>query len=57
MSDSILISGDKVKFNQAFAIATVVVQDGELEGSGKATIGGQPVCIEGDEGNVLSSRL
>jgi len=52
MADYILIDGDTVNFNPAFAIATVVVQPGTLSGSGKSSLGGKPVCIDGDEKNV-----
>ncbi|MBE9116396.1 hypothetical protein IQ249_10845 [Lusitaniella coriacea LEGE 07157] len=52
MTDFILIDSDKVKFNPAVALATVVVSDGALTGSGKATFKGKKVCVEGDEGNV-----
>ena len=52
MSDFILIDGDIVNFNPAFGIATVVVQPGTLVGNGEATLGGKPVCIEGDEKDV-----
>ena len=52
MADFILIDGDTVKFNSAFMLASVVVQDGTLEGKGGATLGGSPVCVEGDETNV-----
>lgn len=52
MSDFILIDGDTVNFIPAFGLATVVVQPGTLSGSGKGTVGGKPVCIEGDEANV-----
>lgn len=52
MADYVLIDGDIVNFNPAFGIATVVVQPGTLQGSGKATLGGKPVCIEGDEADV-----
>ena len=52
MSDFILIDGDIVNFNPAFGLATVVVQPGRLAGSGKGGVGGQALCIEGDEKDV-----
>lgn len=52
MSDYILLDGDKANFNPAFAIASVVVKPGTLEGSGKGTVGGKPVCVDGDEKKV-----
>lgn len=52
MSDYILIDGDTVNFNTAFGLATVVVQPGTLSGSGKSSLNGKAICIEGDEANV-----
>lgn len=52
MADFILIEGDKANFIPAFGIATVVVQPGDLKGSGPATIGGKKICVEGDETKV-----
>ncbi|MBT9314476.1 hypothetical protein [Leptothoe spongobia] len=52
MADFILIDGDTVKFNPAFALATVSVQDGSMTGGGKSTLNGSAICIEGDETNV-----
>lgn len=52
MADFILMDGDQVMFVPAFTPAVVVVQPGNLEGSGPATIGGKKVCVDGDEANV-----
>ncbi|MGC2237436.1 MAG: hypothetical protein WA584_14835 [Pyrinomonadaceae bacterium] len=52
MADFILIEGDKANFIPAFGIAMVVVQPGDLKGSGPATIGGKKICVEGDETKV-----
>ncbi|MEM9903561.1 MAG: hypothetical protein AAF921_00860 [Cyanobacteria bacterium P01_D01_bin.44] len=52
MSDFILIDGDMVTFNPAFGQATVVVQPGKLAGSGKGSVGGKALCIDGDEKDV-----
>ncbi|WP_299409886.1 hypothetical protein [Acaryochloris sp. IP29b_bin.148] len=52
MSDFIMIDGDIVNFNPAFGLATVVVQPGKLAGSGKGSVGGKALCIEGDEKDV-----
>ncbi|MGD1951213.1 MAG: hypothetical protein ACFB14_16410 [Leptolyngbyaceae cyanobacterium] len=53
MADFILIDGDQVIFMPTFGMAIVVVQPGTLAGSGgKDTIGGKPVCVDGDEKDV-----
>jgi hypothetical protein len=53
MADFILITGDKAMFNPTFGQATVVVQPGTLAGSGKCTVTGKPVCVDGDEKKVI----
>ncbi|MEM1255793.1 MAG: hypothetical protein AAGI69_25420 [Cyanobacteria bacterium P01_H01_bin.21] len=55
MTDFILIDGDQVVFLPVFGIATVVVQPGTLAGSAKGTVGGKPVCVDGDEKDVVVS--
>lgn len=52
MSDYILIEGDKASFLPSFGAAVVVVQPGDLQGSGPATLNGKKVCVDGDEKNV-----
>lgn len=52
MSDFILIEGDKANFIPAFGAAIVVVRPGDLKGSGKSTLNGKKVCIDGDEKKV-----
>lgn len=52
MSDSILIEGDKALFMPNFGAAVVVVQPGDLKGSGPATLGGKKICVDGDEKKV-----
>nr|VFK77817.1 MAG: hypothetical protein BECKSD772D_GA0070982_100231 [Candidatus Kentron sp. SD] len=52
MSDSILMEGDKANFIPVFGAAVVVVQPGDLKGSGPATIGGKKICVDGDETKV-----
>jgi hypothetical protein len=52
MSDSILVDGDKAIFMPNFGPAVVVVQPGDLKGSGPATIKGKNMCVEGDEKQV-----
>lgn len=52
MPDFILIEGDKANFLPNFGAAVVVIQPGNLQGSGPATLNGKKVCVDGDEGNV-----
>lgn len=52
MPDIILIEGDKANFLPNFGPAVVVVQPGDLKGSGPATLNGKKVCVDGDEKNV-----
>ena len=52
MTDFILITGDKAIFLPNFGAAIVVVQPGDMEGSGPATFDGKKVCVDGDESNV-----
>lgn len=52
MTDYILQEGDTVTFLPNFGAAIVVVQPGQLQGSGPATINGKKICVEGDEQNV-----
>ena len=57
MADFILVTGDMVMFNPAFGPAVIVPVPGTLAGSGKSSIGGKPVCVEGDEGKVMVSGV
>ena len=52
MGDFIIITGDKANFIPAFGAAIVVVQPGTMEGSGKLTLNGKKVCVDGDESKV-----
>ncbi len=52
MPDFILIEGDKANFLPNFGAAIVVVQPGNLTGSGPATLTGKKICVDGDEKNV-----
>ena len=52
MPDFILIEGDKANFLPTFGAATVVVQPGDLKGSGPATLNGKKICVAGDEKDV-----
>lgn len=40
-------------FQPAFGQATVVVQPGNMMGTGKSNVEGKPVCVEGDEKKVM----
>ncbi|MBL8744647.1 MAG: hypothetical protein JNK04_26240 [Myxococcales bacterium] len=53
MADYVLIDGDQAIFNPAFGAAMVVVQPGQLQASGPATVGDKKWCVEGDEGSVV----
>lgn len=53
MADYILIDGDEVLFDSAFAGAAVVVRPGKMVGSGPATIGEKNICVQGDETKVV----
>jgi hypothetical protein len=55
MLDSILTEGDKAIFMPNFGVAVVVVQPGNLKGSGPGTIKGKKICVEGDEKKVKIS--
>ncbi len=52
MPDSILLEGDKALFMPNFGAAIVVVQPGDLKGSGPATVNGKKICVDGDEKKV-----
>lgn len=52
MPDFILIDGDQAMFMPTFGKATVVVQPGQLTGSGPMTLDGTKVCVDGDEASV-----
>lgn len=55
MPDFILIEGDKANFMPNFGAAIVVVQPGDLKGSGPATLNGKKLCVDGDEKKVSVS--
>ena len=52
MADYIVIDGDQAIFMPAFGAAMVVVQPGQITGSGKASLQGKLICVEGDEASV-----
>jgi hypothetical protein len=52
MGDLIIIDSDVAMFIPAFGSAVVVVQPGNITGSGPATISGKPICVDGDESSV-----
>ncbi len=49
MEDFVILHGDQVTFMPAFGAAVVVVRPGVMQGSGKMTLTGKKVCLEGDE--------
>lgn len=53
MADFILTTGDTVLFNPSFGAAIVTPIPGTLVGTGRSTVGGKPVCVEGDEKQVV----
>lgn len=53
MSESILVTGDMVVFLPPFGNAVVVPVPGVITGSGKCNATKNPVCVEGDEGQVI----
>ena len=50
--DSIILDGDEVNFISTFGLAIVQVKPGKIKASGKTTVNGKKVCVEGDEKNV-----
>jgi hypothetical protein len=52
VADYILVNDDQALFMPGFGAAVVTVRPGKLVASGPATIGGQKVCIDGDEKSV-----
>lgn len=52
MGDFIIVDGDTAMFLPAFGQAVVVVQPGQMKGSGSLTFNGKPVCVDGDEADV-----
>ncbi len=54
MPDLILITGDQAVFDPQFRpSATVTVQPGTLQGTGKSSLMGKMVCVDGDEEKVI----
>lgn len=53
MSRFVLVSGDQAIFLPNFGPATVRVRPGLLVGSGRATLSGVRVCVDGDEKTVV----
>ena len=52
MSDFVIVDGDTALFLPSFGAATVVVQPGQITGSGPASLNGSPLCVDGDEASV-----
>lgn len=50
--DTIIIDGDQVIFESTMGQATVIVKPGAMKASGKTTIKGVAVCVDGDEKEV-----
>ncbi len=50
--DIIIMDSDEVQFLPTFSGAVVSVKPGTLKASGKTTINGKKVCIDGDEKKV-----
>ena len=50
--DFVIFDGDQVNFLPACGGANVIVKPGKMKASGKTTIKGKKVCVEGDEKNV-----
>ena len=46
------MEGDKAIFMPNFGAAIVVVQPGDLTGSGPATLTGKKLCVDGDEQDI-----
>ncbi|KAF3886728.1 MULTISPECIES: hypothetical protein [Nostocales] len=53
MLDFILIANDPAIFNPTFGKAIVVVFPRTLSGTGRATVQGRTICVEGDEKRVI----
>ncbi|NET44176.1 hypothetical protein [Okeania sp. SIO2B3] len=49
MSRFILIDGDKANFIPVFGKAIVTVRPGRLKASGRSTLKGKKICVDGDE--------
>ena len=52
MTDKILVEDDIANFMPNFTPAIVVVQPGQMKASGKATIKGKKICVDGDEAQL-----
>ena len=52
MADFMILEGDMANFLPNFGAAIVIVQPGNMSGSGPATLNGKKVCVDGDEKNV-----
>ncbi len=53
MADFIIITGDKAMFQPNFGQAIVIAPPGTLIGTGKNKINYKPICVDGDEKNVI----
>jgi hypothetical protein len=48
-----VLHGDKIVFEASFGAAKVIAPPGVMIASGKGKCGGPPVCVVGDEANVI----
>ncbi len=54
MSAPLLVTGDVAVFPTVFGAALVLApMKAPITGSGKASVGGKPVCVAGDEASVI----
>ncbi len=51
--DFTLVTGDQVIFATSFPPATVIAPPGILTGTGRATVNGAIVCVQGDEASAM----
>ena len=53
MSDFVILNGDQAMFDASFSGATVIAPPGTMSGTGRASVNGSTVCVEGDEASVI----
>ena len=51
--DFVLLTGDQALFDASVPPATVVAPPGTITGSGRSTVNGATVCVQGDEATVV----
>lgn len=57
MAFNILVDGDEAMFGATIGAATAVPRSGILVGTANVRIGGKPVCVLGDENQVMVSGI